>query len=428
MPKIKLNPRQLRNLMVTFLLSFVVASPVLCQPLGISALLNPAGDIEDTDTQVEDSFVLAPLNNLENVDLLLNRGLNEAMIGLNVSEPAVLDGEDETDPAGDAGVELDLAALEAELGDISGLVADGEPAGEIDGEEPAAEATEPQPSYASVNYVLYISANQLNLRAGPSTDSAILAELKFGDTVTCVGENADWMQVTFNDLSGYVKTEYTSQTMVFREVSKTVYVKSSKLNLRAEPSTDSAILMTLTYMTKLTCTGEGDGWSKVKTATGKVGYVSSQYLTTKAATSSGSTGTAAGGSAPRNSSGNAVVDLAYSALGVRYVSGGSSMSGFDCSGLTSWCYRQVGITISRSASEYYSVGTAVSYSNIQPGDILCMDTRRSDGRTSITHVAIYVGNGMMIHASSTNHRVVLQNVSQYLSWGVKLLSVRRIAG
>ena len=60
------------------------------------------------------------------------------------------------------------------------------------------------------------------------------------------------------------------------------------------------------------------------------------------------------------------------------------------------------------------------------GDIICMDTRRRDGKTSITHVGIYVGGGMMIHASSSKGKMVLQNVSQYLGWGVKLITIRRL--
>jgi cell wall-associated NlpC family hydrolase len=164
----------------------------------------------------------------------------------------------------------------------------------------------------------------------------------------------------------------------------------------------------------------------VKTSTGKTGYVSSQYLTrTGPAKSSGSAATS-GGSTAVNSSGNAIVDLAYKALGVRYVRGSSSMSGFDCSGLTSWVYRQVGISVPRSTSGYYTIGESAALADIQLGDIICMDTRRHDGKTSITHVGIYVGNGNMIHASSTNHRVVLQNLSQYLGWGVKLITIRRI--
>ncbi len=406
MPKFKLNPRQLRNLMVSVLLSFVVALPVLSQPLGLSyAWQYPVVDADENTDSLDGenlaAYTLDPLEEIDRADQLFNRSRNEND-STTETAPAVLDGEDEND---------------------NSEPVDEQAAGTAD--MPQETATEPtEPPYAAVNYILYISANELNLRAEASTDSTILAELKFGDKVNCVGENAEWMQVTFEGKTGYIKTEYTSRTMVFKSVSQTVYVDANKLNLRDGPSTSGSVITSFGYMQKLTRTGIGDGWSRVKTSAGKTGYVASDYLTTKAPSSS--SGSTSGGTAPKNSSGNRIVDLAYSALGVRYVHSGSSMSGFDCSGLVSWVYRQIGITLPRSTSGYYSAGTAVSYGNAQPGDVLCMDTRRYDGKTSITHVGIYIGGGKMIHASSTKGKVVIQSVSQYLGWGVKLISVRRI--
>lgn len=395
MPKFKLNPRQIRNLMVTVLLSFVVALPLLSQPLGLSFAWNYPTVDADADTGSEGledtSYTLEPVDTIDNAGQLFNR--SKDLIEMTTeTTPAILDDE-EVDPS------------------------DTEPA------ETTETVTEPtDPPYVAVDYILYISANSLNLRAEPSTDAEILAELEFGDKVSCTGENDQWMQVTYEGKSGYVKTEYTSKTMVFESVKQTVYVSSSKLNLRESPTTSSDVLVSLSHLQKLTRTGIGDGWSKVKTSTGKVGYVASQYVTTKApSVSSGTTV----GNAPANSSGNRIVDLAQSALGVRYVFGSASMNGFDCSGLVYWCYRQIGVTVPRTSTSFSKAGIAISYSDIQPGDILCMDTRRSDGITSITHVGIYVGGGKMIHASSTKGKVVVQDVSQYLKWGIKLITVRR---
>jgi cell wall-associated NlpC family hydrolase len=389
-------------LLVASLLAFVISLPLLSQPLGLAfSWHNPVVDADDATDEfpeyTEEAGELGPLTIDDFTDNAISRSLNA------LEEP-------------------DSSALEpgyskkVVLDDQLGLLFN-HPLDDPDNE------AAPEPVYEPADHILYISANRLNLRAAASTDSAIIADLKFGDKIRCIGENDEWMQVERKGVTGFVKAEYTSKTMVFENVSQTVYVDASKLNLRKAPSTESEIILKLSAMQKLTRTGIGDGWSRVRTSTGKTGYVASEYLTTKAPVPSSSVnGPTYPGSAGR------IVDLAYSALGVPYVHCGSGMSGFDCSGLTSWAYRQIGIAIPRSTSGYYNLGRGVAYADIRPADIICMDTKQTDGKTTITHVGIYVGNGMMIHASSTKGKVVLQNVKQYFSWGVKLISVRRILG
>jgi cell wall-associated NlpC family hydrolase len=397
MLKLNLLSRLVRKSIVPVILTLTIGLPLLCQPLGLFSAWNQPADSQKAavaeTSETTGAFYFEPVDYNE-LDSIFGRSLDENTVDINEPAPDILDNEveytDTVDPSG-----------------MGGLM-----------------PTPTESPFRTVDYMLYISANELNLRAAPALDSIILSVLKFGDKVQCTGENNAWMMVTANGKTGYLKTEYTSQDMVFKSVKQTVYVDASKLNLRKEPTTDSSIILTLASMTRLTRTGIGDGWSEVKTASGKVGYVASKYLTTRGPSTS--TPNTSGSGTTYDGDIGRVVDLAYSTLGVRYVHAGSSMSGFDCSGLVSWVYRQIGISVPRSTSGYYSIGVGVSYGNMRAGDIICMDTRRSDGKTSITHVGIYVGGGMMIHASSTKGRVVLQNVSQYLGWGVKLITIRRM--
>ena len=92
------------------------------------------------------------------------------------------------------------------------------------------------------------------------------------------------------------------------------------------------------------------------------------------------------------------VSYARSRLGCAYVWAGSGPSVFDCSGFTSWCYRQIGISLPHSSAAQINCGQRVSRANIQPGDLVFFGS-------PIHHVGMYVGGGMMIHAPNTGDHV-----------------------
>ena len=425
---IKLKPRQMRSLVVMTLMSFVLAVPMLAQPLGLAQVkppdeVKPAGVLEKFESDPSETSLNSTKTLLEPAERMAIEAdlIHRQKTDTDFSESDVVPEEEIvrqplSEEELEAIAEAEAAAFAYEV-DLSALL----------------ERSQEPYEWETVDYPLYITATTLNMRTQPHTDSDVLVKIDMAEKVSCIAEGKDWVRVKYKDYDGYIASEYTSKSMVFRPVEETRYVEASQLNLRAEPSTSSDVVTKLNNMQKLTRTGVGDGWSKIKTADGKVGYVASKYLTAQGpvvqparSSSSSSSSTA---NAPRNSSGNRIVDYAYQALGVPYVYAGSSMRGMDCSGFTSWVYRQAGISIPRSSYAYNSVGVGVSYSNAQPGDILAMDTRRSnDGRTVISHVAIYIGNGQMIHASSSRQRIIVASVDSILNWGAKLVSVRRIPG
>jgi cell wall-associated NlpC family hydrolase len=126
------------------------------------------------------------------------------------------------------------------------------------------------------------------------------------------------------------------------------------------------------------------------------------------------------GDSAGTASGQEIVDYAMQFLGVKYVYGGTSPSGFDCSGLVYYCYRHFGYSINRTATAQSYNGATVSSSDLQPGDLVFFKKR---GSSNIGHVGIYVGNGQFIHAPHTGAVVKISSLAsgyyktQY--WGAR---------
>lgn len=125
-----------------------------------------------------------------------------------------------------------------------------------------------------------------------------------------------------------------------------------------------------------------------------------------------------------NPYGNSAISLAETALGVPYVSGGTSYGGFDCSGLTSYVYSRMGVYLPHSAAAQSAYGSYVSRSNLQAGDLVFFDT--NGGHNNITHVGIYIGGGRFIDASSSRpHAVTVDSLySNYYS--SRYMTARRV--
>ncbi|WP_242833916.1 C40 family peptidase [Desulfosporosinus sp. OT] len=91
-----------------------------------------------------------------------------------------------------------------------------------------------------------------------------------------------------------------------------------------------------------------------------------------------------------------VVDHALSLRGIPYVFGGSSRKGFDCSGLTQYVYRHSGVSLPRTASEQFRVGSSISRAQLQSGDLVFFSTYAKGA----SHVGIYIGGGRFVSASN----------------------------
>lgn len=244
-------------------------------------------------------------------------------------------------------------------------------------------------------------SSSVNLRSEANTSSSILAELKNGTAVTVVSTANGWCKVTYSGKTGYIKQDYVSTTgsasnNTSASTGTAAVVKcSSTVNFRSAASTSSTILGELKNGTAVTVLSTSNGWSKVSYA-GKTGYISADYLVTASsgtAISPSNTAASVSISAKRQS----VLNYAAQFLGVPYVYGGSTPSGFDCSGFTSYVFKNTVGSIPRVAQAQYDATTRVSRDDLLPGDLVFFGSSTS----SISHVGIYVGSNQFIHAPST---------------------------
>ena len=278
----------------------------------------------------------------------------------------------------------------------------------------------------------YKISEDTKLKLIPSINATDVIELKTDETVTVTEIINGWACVETQTTRGWLRKDKLKKDEPVKEQPveeqptqevqiKTKYINSTTVNVRQEANTTSSIVTTVPVNTEVQVYSEENGWSKVK-VNNVEGYISSSLLSdnkqetsraqkstrksssTKNKTSKKATNTTA--NVPASGNGSSIVATARKYLGYKYVYGGSSPStGFDCSGFTSYVFKQHGISLNRTAAGQYSNGVAVSRSNLQPGDLVMF------GKSRINHVAIYIGGGQIIHASTPSTGVRIDSLS-----------------
>ena len=290
----------------------------------------------------------------------------------------------------------------------------------------------------------------INVRADADAESDIVGKLYNGSVAKVLGRTGNgWARVRSGDVTGYIREEYvatgdTAQQLADSVTTKKAVVTTETLRVRAAAQADSDVITLIGQGQTLDILEETDGWYKVNTEDGE-GYISADFAdvedvypeavsraqeeaeeaaaeasrkaeeeAAKAASNaaagtagasgskkksggSGALNTYTGSSSSGSASGQAVANYALQFVGNPYVWGGSSLTnGTDCSGFTMAVYANFGVSLPHYTGSQEHSGTAVnSLAEAQPGDLILYSG----------HVAIYLGNNQIVHASNPRYGI-----------------------
>lgn len=299
----------------------------------------------------------------------------------------------------------------------------------------------------------------VNVRSLPSEEGKVLGKLYNNSVGTFIEEENGWYKISSGTVTGYVKAEYCVTGEAAVEIAKRVgtrfaTVTTQTLFVRKEPTTESSVLGMLPEAEDLLVLDEKDGWFKVDTEEG-IGWISGDYVSVRtefvqaeskeeeaarikkeneerrkaqaAAAAKAAANNKGNSSSSTSSSGSnttytvgsgselgvAVAEYALQFVGNPYVWGGTSLTkGADCSGFVMSVYANFGVSLPHSSKADRSQGYAVaSLDEAQPGDLICYSG----------HVALYIGNGQIVHASNKKDGIKVSSASYR-----KILAIRRI--
>jgi uncharacterized protein YgiM (DUF1202 family) len=252
----------------------------------------------------------------------------------------------------------------------------------------------------------------LNVREEASEDSEIVGKMpkNAGSEVLEVSEDGEWYQIKSGKVTGYVKAEYLltgEEANVKAEEVKTVMatVNTTTLKVRMEPSTEAKVLTLIPIEEELEVLEDNGEWVKV-TVDSDEGYISKEYVDISYELPKAVTITelkyGEGVSDVRVS----VVQYAKQFLGNPYVWGGTSLTnGADCSGFVLSILSKYGVSLPHSSASQSRMGSAVELGDVLPGDLIFYGNGGS-----VNHVAMYIGGGQVIHASSARTGIKISNM------------------
>ena len=251
--------------------------------------------------------------------------------------------------------------------------------------------------------------DNLNVRQEPHENGRMVGKLPKNAACELVAQEGEWTLIRSGKVEGYVKSEYLlsgweAKKRALEARTTIAVVNTESLKVREEPNTECEVITLVPQGEELDVVEVLDGWVKVL-IDDEENYVSAEYVKVeeKLATAINMTELLYGQGVT-----DLRVDLCQFAkqfVGNPYVWGGTSLTkGADCSGFVQSVFKKFGVSLPRTSAVQAGVGTRVSISQAQPGDLVFY---AKGGR--INHVALYIGSGQVVHASSPRTGIKISN-------------------
>ncbi|MCX4321971.1 MAG: NlpC/P60 family protein [Lachnospiraceae bacterium] len=254
-------------------------------------------------------------------------------------------------------------------------------------------------------------SDNLNVRAIAAEDGRLVGKLPRNAACEVLDSDDTWAHIKSGSVEGYVSLDYllTGVPAKFKaeELAVTVAkVTTDSLKVRAEANTESEVITLVAMGEELEVAAVEGDWVKVLLDDDEV-YVSAEYVEVSAELGTAVTMTellyGQGVSDVRVD----VCQYAKEFIGNPYVWGGTSLTkGADCSGFVMKVFQKYGVKLPRNSRSQANCGTTIKVSEAKPGDLIFY----ARGKT-INHVAIYIGNGQVVHASSPKTGIKISNIS-----------------
>lgn len=255
--------------------------------------------------------------------------------------------------------------------------------------------------------------NYLNVREEPSENGKVIAKMPSkaaGDILETTEDG--WYKIQSGNITGYVKSDYILTGQPAKDEAMEVaelmaIVSTDMLNARSEPNTEAKIWTQISNNERYPVLQQIDGWIEIELEEDSTAYVVADYVDVRYALPQ------AIKFSPLEEKANAeaslrtqIVNYALQFLGNPYVWGGTSLTkGADCSGFTLSVYGHFGIGLPHYSGSQANMGKAVSSSEMKPGDLLFY----ANSKGTVNHVAMYIGNGQIVHAASRRSGIKISN-------------------